>query len=63
MTTILEPIWSGIVVALFYKNRLGRLDPLAACNTAWAKEDDDDECTSSSSTSVTADIGQVRVHF
>ncbi len=63
MTTILEPIWAGIVVALFNRYVLGTLDPLAACNAACAKEDHDDERTSSSSTSVTAGTGHVHVHF
>ena len=60
MTTILEPIAAGVVVALFNKYILGKLDPFAACVAACAKPEEDD-CVSSSSTSVTADVGHA--HF
>ncbi len=67
MPTILEPICSGIVVALFNKYILGTFDPPAACSTACAKEDDgkkdDDERASSPNTSVTPGTGHPHMHF
>ncbi len=64
MPTICEPVLAGIVVALFNKYILGRIDSFfATCGGASFKKDDDDECTSSSSTSVAADLGHVHVHF
>ena len=60
MTTIIEPIFAGVVVAFFNRYVLGKFDPFAACNAACGKKDEDD-CVSFSSTSVTADVGHV--HF
>ena len=63
MPTILEPIAAGILVALFNKYILGRLDPLAACSTLCTKKTDDDDCTSSSSTTCNADVGHIHMHY
>ncbi len=54
MTTVFEPIAAGLVVALFNKYVLGKLDQFAACCNVCCKKDDD-ECTDFSSTSVVAD--------
>ncbi len=60
--TLIEPIFTGIVVAIFNKYLLGKFDQLAAGSTACAQNDDDD-CTSFSSVSITVDLGHVHVHF
>ena len=59
MTSILEPIFAGVVVAFFNRYVLGKFDPFAACTAACGKKNEDDR-VSSSSASVSADAGRVR---
>ncbi len=63
MTAIIEPIFAGVVVALFNRYILCKIDPFASCSAPCVKADDDDECTSSANTSVTAEAGHVRGHL
>ena len=61
MPTILEPIAAGVIVAVFNKYVLNKLDPFGFCYQL-CRETDDDDCTSSSSTSVVNDAAHVH-HF
>ena len=61
MPTILEPIAAGVIVAVFNKYILNKLDPFGFCYQL-RRETDDDDCTSSSSTSVVNDAAHVH-HF
>ena len=61
MTSLLEPVAAGIVVAIFNKYIINKLDPFGWCyNHCCEKEEED--CTSSSSTSVANDACHVH-HF
>ena len=61
MTSLLEPVAAGIVVAIFNKYIINKLDPFGWCyNHCCEKEEED--CVSSSSTSVTNDDCHVH-HF
>ena len=62
MPTILEPIAAGVIVAVFNKYILSKLDPLGFCYATCCQKEDDDDCTSSSSTSVVIDAAHVH-HF
>ncbi len=41
MAALLEPVFAGIVVALFNKYILGKFDALAVCSTACVRKHDD----------------------
>ena len=61
MTSLLEPVAAGIVVAIFNKYIINKIDPLGWCYTNCCEKEEDD-CVSSSSTSMTSDAGHVH-HF
>ena len=61
MTSLLEPVAAGIVVAIFNKYILNKLDPLGWCYSNCC-EQEEEECMSSSSTSVASEALHIH-HF
>ncbi len=61
MTSLFEPVAAGIVIAIFNKYIINKIDPMGWCY-AHCCEKEEDDCVSSSSTSVTIDAGHVH-HF
>ena len=61
MTSLLEPVAAGIVVAIFNKYILNKLDPFCWCYNHCC-EQEEEECMSSSSTSVASEALHIH-HF
>ena len=61
MTSLLEPVAAGIVVAIFKKYILNKLDPPGWCYNHCC-EQEEEECMSSSSTSVASEALHIH-HF